>query len=169
MKNFLPSLAIVSIIGLAIAISSFDSLANWCASSKIIVDTLTNFSGEYIYSTFLSPAQVGAASAAIDIIRQSEDKRNTLRALAKTFRRLLTESGWKTNDFDSPIVPIVVGDAGETLKLRNHLLEHGLLVGAVRPPTVPCGTSRLRVSLHVDVTEAELTELLGILSQWKTS
>lgn len=139
------------------------------SSSKTIVDYLTNHAGEYIYSTFLSPAQVGAASAAIDILRQSENKRYALRALAKRFRQQLTKSGWQTNDFDSPIVPIVVGDAGETLKLRNHLLEHGFLVGAVRPPTVPRGTSRLRVSLHADVTEGELTEFLGILSQWKTS
>jgi len=137
------------------------------ASSTTIVDYLTNHAGEYIYSTFLSPAQAGAASAAIDIIRSEAGKRDALRALAKKFRQQLAESGWKTNDFDSPIVPIVIGDAGETLRLRNHLLECGYLVGAVRPPTVPRGTSRLRVSLHSDVTEAQLTEFLGVLKQWK--
>ncbi|MDA0690436.1 MAG: 8-amino-7-oxononanoate synthase [Nitrospinae bacterium] len=136
-------------------------------SSTTIVDYLTNHAGEYIYSTFLSPAQAGAASAAIDIIRSEAGKRDALRALAKKFRQQLAESGWKTNDFDSPIVPIVIGDAGETLKLRNHLLEYGYLVGAVRPPTVPRGTSRLRVSLYSDVTESQLTEFLGVLKQWK--
>jgi 8-amino-7-oxononanoate synthase len=137
------------------------------SSTATIVDYLTNQAGEYIYSTFLSPAQAGSASAAIDIIRQSENKRNGLRAIAKKFRQQLVEAGWKTNDFDCPIVPIVVGDAGETLKLRNHLLEQGYLVGAVRPPTVPRGTSRLRVSLHSDVTEIQLRDFLGALNQWK--
>ena len=136
-------------------------------SSATIVDYLTNHAGEYIYSTFLSPAQVGAASEAIEIIRKGNDKRNTLRSVAKQFRRQLAESGWKTNDFDSPIVPIVVGEADETLKLRNHLLEHGFLVGAVRPPTVPRGTSRLRVSLHSDVAESQLAHLLDLLKKWK--
>ncbi len=136
-------------------------------SSKAIVDYLTNHAGEYIYSTFLTPAQAGAASAAIDIISSGVDKRDALRAVAKRFRQQLAESGWKTNDFDSPIVPIVVGDAGETLKLRNHLLEHGFLVGAVRPPTVPRGTSRLRVSLHSGVSESQLTEFIDVLNQWK--
>jgi 8-amino-7-oxononanoate synthase len=136
-------------------------------SSKTIVDYLTNHAGEYIYSTFLTPAQAGAASAAIDIINNGVDKRNGLRAVAKIFRQQLAKSGWETNDCDSPIVPIVVGDAGETLKLRNHLLERGFLVGAVRPPTVPRGTSRLRVSLHSDVSESQLTEFIDVLNQWK--
>jgi 8-amino-7-oxononanoate synthase len=136
-------------------------------SSKTIVDYLTNHAGEYIYSTFLTPAQAGAALAAIDIISRGVDKRDTLRAHAKQFRKQLAESGWKTNDFDSPIVPIVVGDTDEALKLRDHLLEHGFLVGAVRPPTVPRWTSRLRVSLHSGVTESQLNEFLGALNQWK--
>lgn len=136
-------------------------------TSATIVDTLTNYAGEYIYSTFLSPAQAGAASAAIDIIRKGVEKRNALRAAALKFRRRLAESGWETNDFDSPIVPIVVGEADETLKLRDHLLEHGILVGAVRPPTVPSGTSRLRVSLHSGVTEVQLANLMDVLEQWK--
>ena len=136
-------------------------------SSVAVVDTLTNFAGEYIYSTFLTPAQVGAASSAIKILHEGVNERNALRAMSIKFRRQLTESGWQTNDFDSPIVPIVVGEAGETLKLRDHLLGHGILVGAVRPPTVPRGTSRLRVSLHSGVTESHLQELLGLLKQWK--
>jgi 8-amino-7-oxononanoate synthase len=138
-------------------------------SSQTIVDYLTNHAGEYIYSTFLTPAQAGAASAAIDVLQQAVDMRNALRTRAKKFRQQLVESGWDTNDFDSPIVPIVVGEAGETLKLRDHLLEHGFLVGAVRPPTVPRGTSRLRVSLHSEVTEAQLNDFIALLNSWTKS
>lgn len=136
-------------------------------SSKTIIDYLTNHAGEYIYSTFLSPAQAGAASSAIDIIRLAGNERNALREAGGKFRQQLVEAGWKTNDFDSPIVPIIIGDAGDTLALRDHLQEHGFLVGAVRPPTVPRGTSRLRVSLHSNVTETQLMEFLDALKQWK--
>jgi len=138
------------------------------AGSEAVVQTLTNVAGEYIYSTFLTPAQAGAASSAIEVIRNGEDKRRHLRSLAKDFRRRLLEMGWESNDFDSPIVPIVIGNERETLELRDRLLENGIMVGAVRPPTVPRGTSRLRVSLHSEVTESQLDEFFDVLGQWKT-
>jgi len=137
------------------------------AKSETVVQTLTNVAGEYIYSTFLTPAQAGAATSAIEVVRKSDDKRRYLKSLAQNFRRRLAETGWESNKFDSPIVPIVVGDANETLKLRNLLLENEILVGAVRPPTVPRGTSRLRVSLHSEVTESQLNEFVDVLKQWK--
>jgi 8-amino-7-oxononanoate synthase len=136
-------------------------------SSEAVVQTLTNFSGEYIYSTFLAPAQAGAASSAIEVIQRETDEREALKSLARNLRRRLTKVCWGSNDFDSPIVPIVIGDASETLNLRDKLLDHGILVGAVRPPTVPRETSRLRVSLHTGVTEAQLEKFLDVLNQWK--
>ena len=137
------------------------------AKSETVVQTLTNFAGEYIYSTFLTPAQAGAATSAIEVIRKSDDKRRYIKSLAQNFRRRLVETGWETNDFDSPIVSIVMGDPNETLELRDRLMDHGILVGAVRPPTVPSGTSRLRISLHSDVTESQLNEFIDLLMQWK--
>ncbi len=137
------------------------------ANSEAVVQTLTNLAGEYIYSTFLTPAQAGAATSAIDVIRESEDKRRHIRSLSLDFRQRLAEAGWESNDFDSPIVSIVIGDPNETLELRDHLMDHGILVGAVRPPTVPRGTSRLRVSLHSGVTESQLKEFFDVLRQWK--
>ncbi len=136
-------------------------------SCEEIVQTLTNVAGEYIYSTFLTPAQVGAASSAIEVIRNDRDQREALRTLSKQFRRRLGETGFETNDFDSPIVPVMVGDASETLELRDHFLDHGILVGAVRPPTVPRGTSRIRVSLHSQVSESQLDQFFDLLMQWK--
>lgn len=134
---------------------------------ETVIQTLTNISGEYIYSTFLTPAQVAAASSAIDVIRNGEEIRERIKILSKNFRRQLAEMDWASNDYDSPIVPIIIGDANETLELRDLLLDKGILVGAVRPPTVPRGTSRLRISLHSDVTETQLEEILDVLKQWK--
>ncbi len=75
--------------------------------------------------------------------------------------------GLPEDPFDSPIVPVRVGEADETLALRDRLLEKGFLTGAVRPPTVPRGTSRLRVSLHSGVADEDLTDILSIIRQWK--
>jgi 8-amino-7-oxononanoate synthase len=66
----------------------------------------------------------------------------------------------------SPIVPVLIGDPVKTLELRNSLLQQGIMVGAVRPPTVPPNTSRLRISLHTNVTEDALEELGVILKPW---
>lgn len=135
--------------------------------SPLIVEYLINTAGEFIYSTFLSPSQAGAASAALKILRQAHDKRRFLHALSKTLRQGLRESGWSTNTFDTPIVPVIVGDADKALELRGRLLERGILTGAVRPPTVPPGSSRLRISLHSDLTEESLQDLLGVLGTCK--
>lgn len=137
------------------------------ARSPRVVEFLTNFAGEYIYSTFLTPGQVGAASAAVKIVRQGKDKRMALRSLAKEFRSKLAVAGFGSNHYDSPIVPVIVGEAGETIRLRELLLERGFLTGAVRPPTVPKGTSRLRISLHSAVKPSHLDEILAVLKQWK--
>lgn len=136
-------------------------------NTSTITDYLTNYSGEFIYSTFLSPAQAGAASAAIDIVRNSSDKRQQLRSLSAKFRQELTSQGWEQNTMESPIIPIVVGKTKSVLDLKKRFLKQGILVGAVRPPTVPEGTSRLRTSLHSGVTQEHLDEILKVLQQWK--
>lgn len=136
-------------------------------NSRAVVDYLINYSGELIYSTFLSPAQAGAASAALDLVRNAKEKRDHLRSLAVRLRKELTDGGWTTNAFDSQIVPVIIGDIAKTMDLKNVLRKRGFLVGAVRPPTVSSGTSRLRISLHSKVTEEHLGELLSVLDQWK--
>ena len=69
--------------------------------------------------------------------------------------------------FESPIIPILIKDPMETIVLRDRLLEKGILVGAVRPPTVPGNTSRLRISLHTGVKETLVDELIPLLDKWK--
>lgn len=135
--------------------------------SKTIIDYLVNYSGELIYSTYLGPPQVGAASAALKIIQQSQKSARQIRNTACRFRTALQAEGWETHTFDSQIVPVIVGDAKDTLELRNHLLDHGIMAGAVRPPTVPANSSRLRFSFHSGVTEEQVDELIGLMKTWK--
>ena len=134
------------------------------ANNGSIIDFLTNKAGEYIYSTFLSPSQAGAALEAIKLIKIYEKQRGKLRSLSKYLRNAINPLG---EIFESPIIPIVVGDPEETINLQNVLLEKGILVGAVRPPTVPANTSRLRLSLNSETNKSLVDEVLNILKEWK--
>jgi 8-amino-7-oxononanoate synthase len=134
------------------------------ANNPSIIDYLTNEAGEYIYSTFLPPSQVGAALESIKLIRTFAAERKNLMRLSKYFRDGLNQ---KSGAIESPIIPVLIGDPQETLRLRDELLSNGILVGAVRPPTVPVDSSRLRISLHSNINEALVDELLKLLDPWK--
>ena len=163
-QGVLPEVDIlVGTLGKALASMGAYVLTN----SKTIIDYLVNFSGELIYSTYLGPPQVGAAEAALKIIQNSQDTARNIRSTANRFRDYLKDTNWKTNNFDSQIVPVIVGDAKDALELRNKLLEHGILVGAVRPPTVPKNSSRLRFSFHAGVGEEKVEEIISLLNSWK--
>ena len=136
-------------------------------SSRVTIDYLVNFAGELIYSTYLGPPQVGAALAALKLIQQSNSQARAIRSVSRRFRDQLLTGGWHTNDFDSQIVPVIVGDPKDALELRNYLLEHGIIVGAVRPPTVPADSSRLRFSFHSGVEPKQVDELLDLMNVWK--
>ena len=134
------------------------------ANNQSIIEYLTNEAGEYIYSTFMSPAQAAAALQAVKLIKKYDTKRKKLRELSKYLRKAVNPSSEK---YLSPIVPVLIGDSLKTIKIRDVLLEKGILVGAVRPPTVPANTSRLRVSLNSEINKSVVDELLNILEDGK--
>ena len=134
------------------------------SNDSSIIKYLTNVAGEYIYSTFLPPAQIGAAQESIKLIKEFKKQREQIRKLSKYFRNSINP---KSILYESPIIPVLVEDPMETLKLRDSLLEKGILVGAVRPPTVPEKTSRLRISLHSGVEKSLVDKILKFLNKWK--
>ncbi|QPJ63315.1 MAG: pyridoxal phosphate-dependent aminotransferase family protein [Candidatus Nitronauta litoralis] len=133
--------------------------------SKEVTDYLTNFSGELIYSTFLPPAAAGTALAALDQIKCSRHQSKDLRELSTSFRSQLVEEGHKTIDGDSPIVPVIFDEPNQVLKVQEQLLDAGIAVAAIRPPTVPPGKSRLRLSLHTGINSSHLDEFLNVTNQ----
>jgi len=133
------------------------------SNNQSIIDYLTNEASEYIYSTFLSPSQAGAALEAIKLIKKYDKQRKDLINLSKYLRKSVSTS---SEDYLSPIIPVLIGDPQKTIKLRDTLLEKGILVGAVRPPTVPANTSRLRISLNSGINKSVLNELLNILGDY---
>lgn len=154
---------LVGTLGKALASMGAYVLTN----SQTIIDYLINYSGELIYSTYLGPPQVGAAEAALKIIQKSQATARQIRNTAKRFRQQLTSNGWETHAFDSQIVPVILGDPKDALELRNKLLEHGILAGAVRPPTVPENSSRLRFSFHSGIEEKQVDDIMNIMNSWK--
>ena len=141
------------------------SMGGYVLTSSIeVIDYLVNFAGELIYSTFIPPAQAGAALSAIELVRSLGKVREYPRKLGTNFRIQLRQAGWETNSFDSQIVPIIIGDNSETLKIKNILRNVGICVGAVRPPTVSPGKARLRLSLHAETTPEHIKELINILN-----
>lgn len=130
---------------------------------EAVRDTLLNHAGEFVYSTGLPPTSVAAASAAIRRVRELSANQASWHAMSHLFRGRLRAAGWEVPEGDSPVVPVQVGEAETTMKLAGALREAGVMVGAVRPPTVPEGTSRLRFSLKSTLTEADLQRVVDAL------
>ncbi len=117
------------------------------AGSQEFIDYLVNKCRSYIFSTAIAPPVVAATTAAVSIIPQLSERRAKLRMLSTELRGQLRSQGWQVAEGDSPIVPVIVGENATALALSQQLLEAGCYVPAIRPPTVPPGTARLRISL----------------------
>ena len=131
-----------------------------------IIEYLTNKAGEYIYSTFLSPHQTGVALASIDVVRNAHKKRESLKILSRWLRSRLVEYIDVQTNHNTPIIPLIVGSNNFTLKLQALFLKKDILVGAVRPPTVPLGSSRIRLSLNSELSKEKLEPLISIIKEW---
>lgn len=123
---------------------------------------LINFAGEFIYSTYLPPACAAAATAAIDVVAaQGAQGRERLHAISHAVRQALPAAP----EGDSPIVPLLIGDTVKMQSAAALLRAKGFSVGAVRPPTVPEGSSRLRLSLHSDLSPARIKILAAAVRE----
>jgi 8-amino-7-oxononanoate synthase len=127
-----------------------------CAS-KAFCDAVVNHGRAFIFSTSLPASVAAAAEAAVHAITHEPDRRRRLREIARHVREELGMTG------DSPIIPIILGTETAALDAAAALREEGMLVGAVRPPTVPKGTSRLRVTVCSEHSDTEVDELISAL------
>lgn len=127
---------------------------------------LINFGAEFIFSTYLPPAAVGAALAAVRRVRNfSPEERAAMPALSQAWRSRLREIAPGVPDGDSPVVPIPIGGEAETMRAAARLRERGFRVGAIRPPTVPAGTARLRISLNRTLSARDLDRFAAALRE----
>lgn len=140
------------------------SQGGFLAGRAELCDWVRNTARTQMFSTALTPAACGAALEAVRLIASEPHRRESVRALARTLRTQLRGLGWETlGEADSPIVPMIVGEPQQALALSQRLLSQGFFVPAIRPPTVPRGTSRLRISLSASHTASDLERLLQCL------
>ena len=125
------------------------SAGGFAAGTEMLRDWLVNRSRSFIYSTGLPPAAAGAALGALDVLGREPEMGTELRRRATDFRKRLKDAGIDTGTGDSPIVPVPIGEPGRALALAARLEAAGILAIAIRPPTVPPGTARLRLSLSL--------------------
>jgi 7-keto-8-aminopelargonate synthetase-like enzyme len=131
------------------------ALGGFVAGSKVLIDLLVNRARSYIFTTAPSPADAAAALAALDVL-QSREGTELLSRLRTTVERVKP-------GHPSPIIPIILGDEAIALAAAQRLLDRGLLVPAIRPPTVPVGSSRLRIALSAAHNDEQIDSLLEAL------
>lgn len=144
---------------------AFGTAGAFVAGSEELIETLIQFARPYIYTTSQPPAVACATLKSLELLRSENWRREHLNRLIARFRQGAAEIGLSLMDSPTPIQPILVGDSARALKLSALLKARGLLVGAIRPPTVPAGSARLRVTLSAAHSDAQLERLLDALAE----
>lgn len=137
------------------------NMGAFVAGPAILIEYLINFARSFIFTTALPPTIVAASLTALDMLEQAPHLVQHLQQRGSFLRRGLQELGFNTLTSDTHIVPILVGDSATTLEMAAALREEGLCVVAIRPPTVPPETARLRACVMASHTEDDLAFALA--------
>lgn len=133
--------------------------------SKVLIEWLINAARPFIYATGLNPGSCGAALAALNIIEREPHRIARLHETKTLLASGLQKLGFDAKLRPTPIIPVLIGDAQSTLNLSQRLLEKGIWCPAIRPPTVPRGTSRLRVTANAELSDSDIDRVLQAFSQ----
>jgi len=144
---------------------AFGTAGAFVAGSEDLIECLVQFARPYIYTTSQPPALACATLKSLTLLRDEHWRREHLAALIAQFRGGAEQIGLQLMDSFTPIQPILIGDAGRALRLSQMLRERGLMVTAIRPPTVPAGSARLRVTLTAAHSAAQVQLLLNALAE----
>jgi len=128
------------------------------------VEYLVQRGRPFVFSTAPPPAVAAGVEASLAVIAAEPERRHTLRASAARLRASLAARGMPVEAGDSPIIPIVLGTAERALTVADALQARGFDVRAIRPPTVPAGTARLRVSVHLALTNQVMDDFVDVLT-----
>jgi len=133
------------------------------AGSEALIETLIQKARAYIYTTALPPAAAMAALAGLKIIRSQPQLRERLEHNIQYFRNCCDELGVKPGNSETAIQPVMIGKSSAAVAMSEQLLERGLLITAIRPPTVPEGTARLRITLSAAHKRTHIDKLVSAL------
>jgi len=133
------------------------------AADKEVIETLIQQARPYVYTT-AQPAAIAAATlASLKLVQDENWRREKLHTLIAQFRAGAKELGLNVMESLTPIQPVLIGDDQQAIKIGKALEEKGILVGVIRPPTVPEGSARLRITLSANHSEQHVTQLLNAL------
>ncbi len=135
------------------------SIGGFIAGDRSLIDFLKNKARSFIYTTALPPAACAASLAALELIRENPSLREKLWDNITYLKSRLSQYK-NAPAVHSPIIPLVIGPAEETLRISEKLYQNNILIPAIRPPTVPAGTSRLRISLMATHTANDIDRLI---------
>ncbi len=144
------------------------SLGGFVVGSRALVEWLVHRARPYVFSTAMPPAVAAAALAALDIVQQEPQRRQTLFARAAQLRHGLAEQGWSTGNSASQIIPVKVGSPERAVALSDELYRRGFFVPAIRPPSVPEGEACLRISLTAAHTPEMIDALTAALAELRS-
>lgn len=153
-----PRLVLMGTLGKAAGVAGA-----FVAADPVVIDWLVNKARSYIFTTAASPVIAATLAESVNLLAGGDARRAHLFRLIAQLRDGLAGTRWQLCDSPTAIQPIIVGDNHEALALAEALLARGLWVPAIRPPTVPKGTARLRVTLSAAHSEAQVAQLLDAL------
>lgn len=146
---------------------AFGTAGAFVAGSEALIETLIQESRSYIFTTAMPAAVAAATRTSLKILKEGSGRREKLKSLVSQFRKGASELGFELIDSITPIQPIIIGSSEKTLALSEKLLDKNILISAIRPPTVPEGTARLRVTFSATHTEKQINKLLDVLNEVK--
>lgn len=142
---------------------AFGTFGAFVAGSEALIETLIQFSRSYIYTTALPPAIAVASSASLKILQAESWRREKLVSLVSRFRLGAEQIGLDLMDSQTPIQPVQINNDQRVMEINQQLRAKGFMVGAIRPPTVPKASGRLRICLSATHTEQQIDQLLEAL------
>ncbi|HUL13557.1 MAG TPA: 8-amino-7-oxononanoate synthase [Methylococcaceae bacterium] len=142
---------------------AFGTFGAFVAGSADLIEFLIQRARTYAYTTALPPAVAEATRASLRLVREESWRREKLRSVVRRFRSGAAQLGLHIMDSSTPIQPILLGDNERALRASQALMDAGLWVGAIRPPTVPVGSARLRVTFSAAHEEVQVDRLLDAL------
>lgn len=135
------------------------------AGEQVVIDYLIQKANSYVYSTPAPPALSATLTESVRLIEAGDDLRTHLQKLIALLKSTLNTKRWQLLPSDTAVQPLVIGGNHEVLALSEYLQGKGILVPAIRPPTVPAGTGRLRISLSAAHTEDDVKKLVAALHE----
>lgn len=144
---------------------AFGTFGAFVAGSEALIETLVQFARSYIYTTALPPAVAAASLKSLQLMQRESWRREHLQQLIQRFRRGAEQIGLQLCASQTAIQPLLIGDAGAALRWSEQLAARGIWISAIRPPTVPANSARLRITLSAAHSEAQIDRLLMALSE----